>query len=51
MESPNVPALIDQLDELGMDSAGITRVFRTFNSGSPAFATAGLDVSDRSDSK
>jgi hypothetical protein len=49
MESPNVPALIDQLHELGMDSAGISRVFRTFNSGSPAFAAAGLDVSDQSD--
>ena len=47
MESPNVPALTHQLHGLGMDAAGITRVFRTFAAGSPAFAAASLDLSDQ----
>lgn len=38
MESPTVPALTRQLQALGMDEDRVTRVFRTFNAGSPTFA-------------
>ena len=37
MESPNAPALSAKLGELGMDQRDLTRIYRTFNAGSPAF--------------
>ncbi|MDR3472349.1 MAG: oxidoreductase [Devosia sp.] len=37
MESPNAPALSAKLGELGMDQRELTRIYRTFNAGSPAF--------------
>ena len=37
MESPNPPALSAKLGELGMDQRDLTRIYRTFNAGSPAF--------------
>ena len=37
MESPNPPALSAKLGELGMDQRYLTRIYRTFNAGSPAF--------------
>ncbi|WP_007507084.1 MULTISPECIES: oxidoreductase [Pseudofrankia] len=40
MESPNTAALIQQLEVLGMDERGVTRVLRTFNVGAPAFRDA-----------
>ena len=41
MESPNTPPLAARLGELGMDAAGLTRVFRTFNAGAAAFRAEG----------
>jgi coenzyme F420-reducing hydrogenase gamma subunit len=40
METPNAPSLTRQLKVLGMDEAGIKRVFRTFNADAPAFREA-----------
>ena len=37
---PNTAALIPQLRRLGMDAAGLHRVFATFNVAAPGFATA-----------
>jgi len=37
MESPNAPALSAKLGELGMGQRDLTRIYRTFNAGSPAF--------------
>jgi coenzyme F420-reducing hydrogenase gamma subunit len=31
METPNMPALTNQLSELGMSEKAVDRVFRTFN--------------------
>jgi coenzyme F420-reducing hydrogenase gamma subunit len=37
MESPNAPSLSHKLGELGMMEPELTRVYRTFNAGAPAF--------------
>lgn len=37
METPNAAALVNRLQELGLDSRAIQRVFRTFNAEAPAF--------------
>ena len=37
METPNAPALSRWLQELGMDSEALKRVYRTFNANAPAF--------------
>jgi sulfhydrogenase subunit delta len=40
----NTPVLVARLRELGLDEAGVARVFRTFNAGAPAFAAAAVPV-------
>jgi sulfhydrogenase subunit delta len=40
MESPNVTALAEQWQALGVDDAGIVRALRTFNANAPAFREA-----------
>ncbi len=37
METPNAPALSEQLRKLGMDEAALKRVYRSFNANAPAF--------------
>ena len=36
-DSPNPPALVRRLEQLGLRPRDVTRVFRTFNAGAPAF--------------
>ncbi len=40
-ETPNAPALSDQLAVLGMDPPALTRVYRTFNASAPEFREEG----------
>ena len=40
MESPNVDALAEQWQALGVDDDGIVRALRTFNANAPAFREA-----------
>jgi len=39
-DSPNAPALIHRIRDLGMSPPEVMRVFRTFNAGAPAFREA-----------
>ena len=41
-DTPNAPALIRRLRELGLPPADVVRVFRTFNAGAPAFREASV---------
>ncbi len=41
MESPNTASLAGKLQDLGLNQAALTRVFRTFNAGAAAFRTEG----------
>jgi sulfhydrogenase subunit delta len=41
-DTPNAPSLVRRIRELGMSSAEVTRVFRTFNAGAPAFREASV---------
>ncbi|HTT16191.1 MAG TPA: oxidoreductase [Thermoplasmata archaeon] len=45
-DSPNTPALVRRLEQLGMAPPEVVRVFRTFNAGAPAFRAAG-DAAER----
>ena len=41
-DTPNAASLVRRIRDLGLSSAEVTRVFRTFNAGAPAFREASV---------
>jgi hypothetical protein len=47
MESPNTPALVTRLHELGLDERSIAHLFRSYSGWSEPFRTTAVELEQR----